>query len=507
MKSILTAVILLAAAGLGRAEEPKAGDRLAKAVAPFIEEGTFLVAHVDLRRIDLDKLAARAAAATGLRPENFADLVSEKDRKRLQALIQAGARDVYFVLAMADLFTKGGAIIFPLGKGADEKAITEALKRNYGNPVRVGDALLTGDRDTVERLRKHKPVARPALADAFAAAGDAAVQVILLVPPDAPRLYEETLPALPADLGGGPIKVYTRGVQWAALGVDTAPAIRLRLTIGSPDEASAKALGAALTGRLLPALSKMKAVRERVPTIDQIMPLLTPKVQGDHLTLVLDEKELGSIVKPYLAPLRGSLHRQGPTNHLQQIVLALHNYHDAHGRFPAAASYTKDGKPLLSWRVHLLPFLAAEKLYKQFHLDEPWDSAHNIKLIEKMPEVFHSTGDRKLAAAGKTTFLAPRGDATMFPDKRGVRIADVLDGTSNTIFVVDADDAHAVPWTKPEDLEFDPKEPARGLSTRFGDGYLVGFVDGSVHFLPKKLTKETLKVLFTRNGGEVANYP
>jgi hypothetical protein len=507
MKRTLAGVVLLAAAAGGRAEDPKDSARLAKAVAPFVEEGTLVVAHVDLTRIDPDRLAARAAAATGLRPEDLAALASEADRKRLQALVKAGARDVFFVLAMADLFNKGGALIFSLGEGADEKAITEALGRKYEKPVKVGTALLTGDPDTVERLRKNKPAARPALADAFAAAGDATAQVVLLVPPDAPRLYEETLPTLPADLGGGPIKVYTRGVRWVALGVDTAPAIKLRVTIGSPDEASAKALGTALADQLLPALAKLKMAREAVPTIDKIVPLVTPKVQGDRLTVVLDEKDLGEIVKPYLAPMGGSFKRQRPTKQLRQIVLALHNYHDTHGRFPAAASYDKDNKPLLSWRVHLLPFLDEVELYKQFHLDEPWDSEHNKKLVEKMPQVFDSTGDPKLAAAGKTTFLAPRGDATLFSDRRGLRIADVPDGTSNTIFVVEADDAHAVPWTKPEDLEYDPKDPARGLSTRFGDGFLVGFVDGTVHFLPKKLPKDTLRALFTRNGGEVVNYP
>jgi hypothetical protein len=508
MKRILTGAVLLAAATAGRAEEPKfdAG-RLAKMVSPFVEEGTLLVVHVDLARLDPDKLAARVAAATGLRPEDLAPLASEADRKRLHALVGAGARDLFFVLALPDLFNKGGAMVLPLGEGVEKKAVLGALGRKYKNPIQVGSALLAGDRDTVERLRKNPPVARPELADAFAAAGDAMVQVVFLMPPDAPRIYEETLPVLPADLGGGPMKVYTQSVRWAALGIDTAPALRLRLTIGSPNEAAANDLAAALSDRLLPALARMKAIHELVPTADKIVPLLTPKAKGDRLTLVLDEKELGEIVKPSLSHLRGSFQRKGPTNRLHQILLALHNYHDANGRFPAAAIYDKENRPLLSWRVQLLPFLGETDLYKQFHLDEPWDSDHNKKLIEKMPQVFDSAADPKRAAAGKTTFLAPRGEATMFPDKRGVRIAEVTDGTSNTIFVVDADDAHAVPWTKPEDLAYDPKEPAKGLSSRFGDGFLVGFVDGSVHFLPKKLPGETLRALFSRNGGEVAAYP
>src|SRR5260370_4929892 len=68
-------------------------------------------------------------------------------------------------------------------------------------------------------------------------------------------------------------------------------------------------------------------------------------------------------------------------NNLKQIGLALHNYNDAYARLPAVANFDKQGKPLLSWRVHLLPFIEQEDLYKEFHLDEPWDSEHNKQLI------------------------------------------------------------------------------------------------------------------------------
>ncbi len=84
-----------------------------------------------------------------------------------------------------------------------------------------------------------------------------------------------------------------------------------------------------------------------------------------------------------------------------------------------------------------------------------------------MPAVFGSPTNPKLAADGKTTYLAPVGDATMFPAGRGVSIAEVTDGTSNTILFVDASDDSAVVWTKPEDLTYDPKAPAKGLGFRY----------------------------------------
>src|SRR5262245_326487 len=74
-------------------------------------------------------------------------------------------------------------------------------------------------------------------------------------------------------------------------------------------------------------------------------------------------------------------------NNLKQILLAMHNYHDANGHFPHNI-LDDNGKPLLSWRVHLLPYLEAENLYKRFKLDEPWDSENNKKLLAEMPDVF-----------------------------------------------------------------------------------------------------------------------
>src|SRR5262249_57143177 len=115
-------------------------------------------------------------------------------------------------------------------------------------------------------------------------------------------------------------------------------------------------------------------------------------------------------------------------------------------------SFGEDAKPLLSWRVHLLPFLGQNELYKEFHLDEPGDSEHNRKLLARMPDVYRSFNVR-LKRTGKTVFVLPVGPQTAFPGgPKATRIVELVDGTSNTVLVVTADDVHPVPWTKPEDL-------------------------------------------------------
>jgi len=189
---------------------------------------------------------------------------------------------------------------------------------------------------------------------------------------------------------------------------------------------------------------------------------------------------------------------------LQQIGLALHNYHSANARFPAQAIFSKEGKPLLSWRVMLLPFLNEAPLYNEFRLDEPWNSAHNKKLADRIPAVYQSLA-ANAKKTGKTTYVAPVGKDLMFTGKtEGVHFAEVTDGTSNTIFIVQSDEEHAVPWTSPQDLTVNLKKPAAGLVDYAGKGSLVLFTDGSVASLRKGIDATLLAALLTRDEGTPA---
>jgi hypothetical protein len=189
----------------------------------------------------------------------------------------------------------------------------------------------------------------------------------------------------------------------------------------------------------------------------------------------------------------------------RELGLAMHSYHDTNGHFPTAVSFDKeDKKTRLSWRVHLLPYLELGALYAEFHLEEPWDSEHNKKLIAKLPPIYRPANP-KLAAAGKTKIVAPAGEETLFPNKnQAIRLADITDGTSNTIMLIEADDDHAVVWTKPDDLEIDLKKPLAGLEIQTGDGFVALFADGAVHVVRKTIDTANLAALFTRAGGEVA---
>jgi len=368
------------------------------------------------------------------------------------------------------------------------------------------DAVLVGaPAGAQERLRGLKPVAIPGLAAGFAAAGAGPLQVVFSPPAALRRSLEEALPTLPRDLGGVSVKVFTRGVRWVALGADAPPKPALRLTVQATDAAAAKRLGA-LGERALTAIGRHRGLKDVLPGFDRLARALAPRVEKDRVLASLGGAELKSLL-PLVIQVRAAAVREETAGKLQRIGTAMHEFHDKYNHFPPAVTTDAKKRRLLSWRVHLLPFLGEAALYKEFHLDEPWDSEHNKKLIKKMPKVFMSAANEKLARDGKTPFLAPIGLDTVFPGTKPVKFSEVLDGTANTIFLVEVEDARAVVWTKPEDLPLDPTDPAKGLRKQGGKVFVVLFVDGSAHFLPANMDKQNLYALFTRNGGEVVKVP
>jgi RNA polymerase sigma factor (sigma-70 family) len=191
--------------------------------------------------------------------------------------------------------------------------------------------------------------------------------------------------------------------------------------------------------------------------------------------------------------------RNESINNLKQIALAFHNYHAQNGAFPTDIM-DDSGRPLLSWRVAILPFLDQHKLYTQFKLDEPWNSPNNRKLLSKMPAVYHietDDGDSNTM----TYYQGFIGKGTLFePDRSMVKITDVTDGTSNTILLVEA--GALVRWSAPQDLTYSAKKPIPALGAPFGDVLHAAFADGAVHSLRADFDESEMRKAIIRNDGE-----
>jgi hypothetical protein len=503
MNRFLALALALALAVPAAAQQKGTAGRLG-GVAPFLDELTVAVVRIDLTRLKAEALTARVRQLGDLDKGDVAKTHQELT-KALEALSKAKVHELYMVFGL-DGFPPSPAsaepfLVGPLGSEEAAKEAAETLQETFHEMVEpIGKAVVIGNELTRKRLHDLKPASHPGLAKGFAAAGDKSIQAVVLLPKSLRRSLEEVLPNLPEPVGGS-IKPFTQGFSWATAGLDLTPKLSLQVTLQARDAESAKEL-AGLYHRVFKVLVKEERLRKELPNLERIGEMLAPRVQGNQLTVSLGDADLTAMLKPLVAKLRGAAARQQSINNLKQHALAMHQYLDDNKHFPTHASYDKQGRPLLSWRVLILPQIGEKELYDEFKLDEPWDSAHNKKLIAKMPQAFRNP--RSKSAPGKTTYMVLVGKETMFPPgSKGLRIADVTDGTSNTILVVEGDDDHAVTWTRPDDLRYDPQQPLRGLGGRKDGNFLAAFADGSVHAIARTIALDTLRALVTPAGNEV----
>lgn len=304
----------------------------------------------------------------------------------------------------------------------------------------------------------------------------------------------------------------------------------LSLILESGDEKSASGLVDVINKTGLPML---KAQYDRMKSKESSNPEAAPyfkiadeliaglSVKSEKTDVVLELKRPASmnefplLLVKAVQQARESARQATRKNNLKQIGLAMHNYHDTFGHFPANDSMGSSNNPKqksgLSWRVHLLPQLEQSHLYQQFKLDEPWDSDHNKKLISKMPAVFASLEHPELQKDGKTSlhvFVDSKNPTTPFSAKdlkgqfRGSRFRDIVDGTSNTFMVVEAGVDKADIWTKPGGLPFDPaKDPKEILGKIEGKSFLALFCDGYVRSMSKDIKGDVLKLLIQHSDG------
>jgi hypothetical protein len=203
-------------------------------------------------------------------------------------------------------------------------------------------------------------------------------------------------------------------------------------------------------------------------------------------------------------------------NNLRQIAIAMHNFESSHGKLPQGYG-DASGKLGLSWRVAILPYiedarLNTAQLYRQFKLDEPWDSEHNKKLIAQMPKVYAPPGVDTYGYTYYRSFSGPT--AVMIPPRTplqpgqpvlGLGVHQIPDGASNTLLVAEA--TEPVIWTKPDDLPFEPGKPPKLGGRVYANGFFAARCDGATVFIPSTIDPQTLSNLIQTNDGQIVQLP
>lgn len=196
-------------------------------------------------------------------------------------------------------------------------------------------------------------------------------------------------------------------------------------------------------------------------------------------------------------------------NNLKQIGLALHNYHDEYHAFPPAFVPDDQGRPMHSWRVLILPYLDQAALYKEYRFDEAWDGPNNLRLAGRIADVFRcpSESGEEPPATQWTSYVAVVGPDNAWAGSSSRTIADVQDGLSNTLLIVEVADS-GIHWMEPRDLHVSQMAPTinpkggQGISSRHTGGAHALLGDGAVRYLSETMSAESVRGLLTITGGE-----
>ncbi|MBX3412752.1 MAG: DUF1559 domain-containing protein [Pirellulales bacterium] len=217
-----------------------------------------------------------------------------------------------------------------------------------------------------------------------------------------------------------------------------------------------------------------------------------------------------ALLLPAVQAARAAAQRSTCRNNLKYLGLAMHNYHETYGSFPPPYLADANGKPMHSWRVLLLPFLDAADLYARYDFNEPWDGPHNQQLAAEMPEVFRCPSAMNSSDPMTTNYVAVVGPGYLFDANRVNRYADVLDGLSQTIALVESSGPFGanIHWMSPEDIPAErlpptlnsPPGPAIASQHLRGVNMLMG--DASIYFIQDDLPASELRAMLTIWGRE-----
>ncbi|GAB6165041.1 hypothetical protein JCM19992_10410 [Thermostilla marina] len=211
---------------------------------------------------------------------------------------------------------------------------------------------------------------------------------------------------------------------------------------------------------------------------------------------------LAALLLPAVSSAQEAARRAQCTNNLKQIGLAFHNYHDVYGHFPVSAY---DDPNTRSWRTALLPFLEQNVLYEQYEAvgwDVPWDDPAHAGVVNTSLDVYRCPSNISPLPNG-TSYVMVVGPGTVGEVGKEISFADITDGTSNTILVVEW--PKQIPWAKPQDISVEEFLSLFGQGSATANhpgGVNVLLCDGSVRFVPFTMSRETVRALLTRDGGE-----
>lgn len=486
------------------------------------------IAYADLNEVQLPELMKQAIEFKLI--ENVdAEQVSAgaaMAQSFVEQLTGAGAKRAYCVIRHADLENMTAPLlVLSCEKDTSIKRLHRRVEMLVGLTGNAeiqtslkGDLVVIGQKEAVELYLKSPADPREDLAAAWKQTDTSGAGVILFGDADSRRVLRELFPRLaePYENIDGPL--IADRIDYLSVSMKLKGKFAAKLTVRARDADAANIVADAHKS-FAAYLKKTGGENKELERFEQNMafalkvasPIIRGvdvEVEGSKVEFDLDRVlQDPKLIVDAIQPVRQAARVAQTKNNVRQILLAMLNYESANKVLPVGPIVDEDGKPLLSWRVRILPYMEQNNLYKKFKLDEPWDSPHNIELLQFVPVTYGSPfpEDDELMSEGKTRFLSPMGEGCASGLKDDLTFRKMKDGSSNTIALLFSTPEAAVEWTKPDDWEINMAAPTKtiveGNSTR-----IFGVFDGSVHELLPTVADDLLRAMLTFEGGEVFDW-
>jgi len=462
-----------------------------ESVKQYIDAKTIAVGWIDISKLDIDELAKIQEAINGASPN------MDQAKEIRNALVQLGVTRIYWCADLAGVAQGPRAFIIPAPEEKRQVIATilsAVAAESRGVAVVSDNVVLAGSPEAVKQLQaeKNRTAANPVLIEAIHRVNDPH-GFVLLTPIAAVLPVAGLLPQL---TDGDTVR--------AAKASELLVNLESITISGQLPPSNATIRVTTKSAEVAMSLTEFVNTwtKEKIPETSADVQLAA---DGDSSVLTIKSLDQATTVISTMQQIVTGSSRPSAMNSLKQIALGMHNFYDVYGHFPPQALTDAKGKRLLSWRVMILPYLDQAALYNEFHLDEPWDSEHNLKLVSKIPAVLKSTsspGEKQ--EPGKTRFVAPLTfNSTFGRVGPGVRFQDITDGTSNTLMIVEASSDKSVIWTKPEDLTINETNRLDSIINPNSDGFAACMCDGSARLFPRRILPAALQAILSINGGEI----
>lgn len=334
MRRLIAVLLIVAITAAAIAAQEQGAAERAKELAPMVDEDTVALCMVDTARID--------PVLERIEPFMGGFLTAERGGALRQMVAQFRAAGGAQVVVGVSLWDVGPDMLYglvPLPKEADAEAVSKllpvrpGLERHWGKGV-----LVIGAQELIDRIRKDTLKRKAEFTDAMSFGGDAALRLCIVPTADVRRALVEMMPNLPREAGGGSIEPLAKGIKWLSLTLDAEPKLSMSMRIQCVSEASARQMLSVIKETLALA-SKDEDVREVLPELGKVTPLLTPRLNGSALTLTLDDKQVGVVMEKLVGPpirrTQEEAARDHSMNNVRNIVLACATYAQTHkGEWP-----------------------------------------------------------------------------------------------------------------------------------------------------------------------------